>query len=68
MVELLRESGLPIDPPGDMSPAEFLEYMQRDKKVMDGRLRLGLLEAIGRAVVNDEISREALLDFLSHPR
>jgi 3-dehydroquinate synthase len=68
LLELLRESGLPIDPPADMSAAQFLEYMQRDKKVMDGRLRLILLEAVGRAVVNEGISRQTLLDFLSQAR
>ena len=68
LLELLQESGLPIDPPADMSAAQFLQYMQRDKKVMDGRLRLVLLKAVGDATVSDAISEDTLLEFLSRPR
>ena len=37
---LLLASGLPVDPPADMAPGVFLELMARDKKVVNGRLRL----------------------------
>ena len=68
LLELLHESGLPVDPPADMSPEQFLEVMQRDKKVIDGRLRLVLLERVGSAIVSDAVSPETLLTFLAEPR
>jgi 3-dehydroquinate synthase len=55
---LLLKVGLPVEPPEDMSAADFLEIMQRDKKVIDGRLRLVLLRAIGEAEVVDSVGSE----------
>ncbi len=63
--ELLSAAGLPTRAPEDMSAAQFLELMQRDKKVVDGRLRLILLDAIGAARVVDDVSAEALQALLS---
>ena len=65
LLELLRAAGCPVDPPADMTPEQFLEYMLRDKKVVDGRLRLILLEAVGKAVISDEITDQLLLEFLA---
>lgn len=54
-------AGLPIQ--GPALPAEtYLELMRHDKKVQDGRLRLVLLQAVGRAVVSDAASEAAILD------
>lgn len=50
---LVAAAGLPVDPPDDLTPERFLELMAVDKKVLDGRLRLVLLRAIGDAVVTD---------------
>jgi 3-dehydroquinate synthase len=58
--ELLRGAGLPVAPPAEMTPAQFLELMRRDKKVVDGRLRLVLLRAIGEACVVDDITEQEL--------
>lgn len=63
--ELLAAAGLPIQPPADMSAEQFLELMQRDKKVIDGRLRLILLDAIGDARVVDDVPRESLIELLA---
>ncbi len=51
---LLADLHLPVDPPGDMTAAAFLDLMARDKKVVDGRLRLVLLAAIGEACIVDD--------------
>jgi len=58
--ELLRRAGLPTAAPSDMGADDFLELMQRDKKVVDGRLRLVLLRAIGEAEVTDTVTAEQL--------
>lgn len=62
--QLLRSANLPIAPP-KMTAEEFLALMAVDKKVIDGNLRLVLLESIGRAVVTSDIEREQLLAVLN---
>ena len=47
-----------------MRAEAFLELMARDKKVLDTRLRLVLLRAIGAAVIVDDVSRQELLSLL----
>jgi 3-dehydroquinate synthase len=61
---LLQGLHLPVEPPGGMAPGTFLELMQRDKKVVDGRLRLVLLRAIGEARTVDDVAREELVSLL----
>ncbi len=66
---ILEASGLPLEPPRGMDPDRFLELMAVDKKVLDGRIRLVLLKAIGEAVVTDQfdpaILRATLESFCS---
>lgn len=52
---MLRAVNLPITPPA-MSQQQFLELMMVDKKVLDGQLRLVLLERIGKAIVTGDIT------------
>ena len=59
-VRLLLQAGLPVVPPEEMTPDDFLEHMGVDKKVLDGRLRLVLLKGLGAAVVTSEFPREIL--------
>ena len=53
LCQLLQKANLPIKAPDDMSADQFLQLMALDKKVLDGRLRLIILESIGKAVVSD---------------
>jgi 3-dehydroquinate synthase len=59
-IRLFMAAGLPVVPPEDMLPEHFLEHMAVDKKVLDGRLRLVLLSAIGTAVVTSDFPRDVL--------
>lgn len=59
-VRLVERAGLPIAPPADMSANDFLTHMAVDKKVLDGRLRLVLLKALGEAVVTGDFARDVL--------
>ncbi|MFT5419847.1 MAG: 3-dehydroquinate synthase [Candidatus Endobugula sp.] len=52
---LLSDANLPLELPADMSADQFLGLMSLDKKVLDGKLRLVLLESIGRALVTDQV-------------
>ncbi|MFT4174382.1 MAG: 3-dehydroquinate synthase [Rhodocyclaceae bacterium] len=45
-------AGLPVAGP-DLGVARYVELMQHDKKVADGKLRLVLLERIGKAIISD---------------
>ncbi len=57
---LLQRAGLPTAPPADMDEATFLKFMQRDKKVKQGQLRLILLKQIGNAFVSDDFDHGLL--------
>ena len=63
--ELLTRARLPIDPPVAMRPADYLRHMKVDKKVSGGRVRLILLEAIGRARLVSDYPDALLHDVLS---
>jgi 3-dehydroquinate synthase len=62
---LLRQLHLPVEPPVGMDADEFLTLMQRDKKVIDGRLRLVLLQAIGSAETSDQIGSADIAELLN---
>jgi 3-dehydroquinate synthase len=49
---LFQRAGLPVCGPS-LPVARYLELMQHDKKVQDGKLRLVLLKQVGEAVVTD---------------
>lgn len=57
---LLLAAGLPVIPPSQISPAEFLTYMAVDKKVLAGKLRLVLLKSLGHAVVSADFPLSVL--------
>jgi 3-dehydroquinate synthase len=59
-IRVLQRAGLPVVPPAHMTPADFLEHMAIDKKVIDGRLRLVLLQRIGQALVTDDYPADVL--------
>lgn len=52
---LIQRAHLPLLAPKGMSDEAFLAHMALDKKVLDGRLRLVLLDEIGKAVITSEI-------------
>lgn len=62
--ELLIAAGLPVTPPEDMTPAQFIDLMGRDKKVIDGRLRLVLLVSVGEARIVDDVDEAELRGLL----
>lgn len=57
---LLQRANLPIAGPSEMTVEDYLSRMQVDKKVLDGRIRLVLLEAIGRAWITSDTPKELL--------
>ncbi len=49
---LFQRAGLPVCGPA-LNVERYLELMQHDKKVQDGKLRLVLLQKLGQAVLSD---------------
>lgn len=60
IIALLERANLPVRAPADMSPETFKSLMGVDKKVLDGRLRLVLLDAMGKAIITSDIDAELL--------
>lgn len=60
VIRLLERANLPVKAPSDMTPHQFMELMGVDKKVLDGRLRLVLLESMGKAITTSDIDIELL--------
>lgn len=57
-------AGLPVTGPETMTPQQFMDLMAVDKKVQDGKIRLILLEGIGKAVISDNYDAGKLQDTL----
>ncbi|WP_096086052.1 3-dehydroquinate synthase [Agaribacterium haliotis] len=57
---LLMAADLPLASPQGMGADDYMRYMSVDKKVLDSKLRLVLLKALGSAVVSDDFEPEAL--------
>jgi 3-dehydroquinate synthase len=55
LTALVAAAGLPTSPP-PIALERWLELMARDKKVQSGALRFVLLEALGHAVVRDDVA------------
>ncbi len=64
-VTLIARAGLPTAPPPTITASRFLELMGRDKKNVDGRIRLVLLEALGRARLTRDYDDAKLMDVLA---
>ena len=62
---LMQAANLPITPPKEISATQFMDLMSVDKKVLDGVLRLVLMQSMGKAIVTDEFDHEALVQVLT---
>ena len=51
--QLIELAGLPVQAPTELTAAQFLELMAVDKKVLDGRLRLVLMQRLGQSVITE---------------
>ena len=60
---LINQAGLPSRPPS-LGAETYLKLMGLDKKVVDGRIRLILLQSIGRAIITADYSPAILRDTL----
>ncbi len=66
ILALLRAANLPVEPPSSMTVECFLELMAVDKKNIDGKIRLILLEQIGRAALPVHVDQALLVETLKN--
>lgn len=59
MHALLNAANLPLDPP-KLGADKYLELMQLDKKVSDGKIRLILQQGIGQSVITSDYDADKL--------
>ena len=62
---LIQAFDLPVAKPSSMTAQIFIKHMQRDKKVLEQKIRFVLPTRIGHAVVTSEVSHQQLIDVLS---
>ena len=63
-IRLLRRAELPVVPPVEIGPEQFLEHMAVDKKAQAGRIRFVLIRQLGDAVVLGDYPEDILHDTL----
>lgn len=59
ILAILQKAHLPIEAPA-LGANQYLELMQSDKKVQDGKIRLVLQKGIGKAVITSEYDLDQL--------
>ncbi len=64
-VALLEQASLPVAPPPEISPDQFLDVMAIDKKTIDGAINLVLLHELGEAVITADYDRDNLMETLA---
>ena len=65
---LIRRAGLPDRGPAALAPEDFRRLMARDKKAVDGGIRLVLPQAIGTTVLTGDFDARALAETLESCR
>ena len=57
---LEKNFGMPVEPPADITVAQYLDLMSSDKKSELGKLRFILLKAIGEAAIEGDVENAML--------
>ncbi|NOT11884.1 MAG: 3-dehydroquinate synthase [Methylococcaceae bacterium] len=60
IITLFKKAKLPVNPPEELDAERFLELMSVDKKNSEGKIRLILLEQIGRATLPMKANQDLL--------
>ncbi|MCL4158691.1 UNVERIFIED_CONTAM: hypothetical protein GTU68_056974, partial [Idotea baltica] len=60
VISLFLRANLPVIPPENMKPEDFMRHMSIDKKIVDGQLHFILLEKLGKAIVTKDFCSKAL--------
>lgn len=63
-IQLLKDAGLPIKAPLEMTIQQYMDSMAIDKKVSNGRINFVLLTALGKAVLTSDYTQAQLEETL----
>ena len=63
--KLLARANLPTISPDGMTAQDYLPLMIRDKKVLNGKLRLVLLKVLGQAYVATDVPQEQVIEAIN---
>ena len=66
IIAIFRAARLPVEPPAAISTEQYVDLMAVDKKNIDGKIRLILLEAIGKASLPVNVDLSQLQATLNH--
>lgn len=66
IIALFTAANLPVTPPAQLASERFVELMTVDKKNVDGKIRLILLQRIGAATLPDYVDQALLEETLNH--
>ncbi len=64
IIAIFKAANLPVTPPAEMTVARYIDLMSVDKKNVDGKIRVILLEAIGKALLPLNVELNKLQDTL----
>jgi 3-dehydroquinate synthase len=62
---MLQQARLPLLGPSNMTVDDFLRYMAVDKKVLDGAIRLVLLDGLGKALIRSDVAADLIRDVIA---
>jgi 3-dehydroquinate synthase len=65
---IFKRIELPVYVPEALDCPTFFDFMQRDKKVLDGRMRLILLESIGCAIISEDAAEQQIFSAIDKCR
>jgi 3-dehydroquinate synthase len=63
LARLIVQMG-PLPPVGDLTAAQAIAAMRRDKKVLNGRLKFVITASIGEAIVIEDVEEKELVKAL----
>ena len=63
--QIFLAAGLPIEAPSHLANKDIYNSMHNDKKVLAGKIRLILMEKIGKAFVTSEYAKDHLIQVLN---
>jgi len=66
IVAVFKAAKLPVTPPPEMSTEQYVDLMAVDKKNVDGKIRVILLEAVGKASLPVNVDLAQLRETLNH--
>ncbi len=65
-INLLKEAGLPIKAPNEMTIKNYMDAMSIDKKVDNGTINFVLLTQLGKATITSDYTQQKLEETLTH--